>query len=271
MSVSRRAPLSGGCVGRVERIDTTAGPFVLKWMDNAPAGFFEAEAAGLEAIRAATAQLVVPRVIAASPDAFLVLEFLPPAPRGTDFDDRLGRALADLHLSAAAQFGFDRDTFCGATRQPNTWHSSWIEFYANQRIGHQFALASSQGWLDASDGRRLERLIDRFGELLIEPAEGPALLHGDLWSGNQHVTAGGQPALLDPAAFFGHREAELALMTLFGGFSARVFDSYAEARPLEPGWSERQPLYQLYHLMNHLNLFGPGYHRPVVDIIRRYA
>ena len=114
-------------------------------------------------------------------------------------------------------------------------------------------------------------MIGRLDQYISEPAGGPSLHHGDLWSGNVHIAASGEPALIDPSAYFGHREAEWGMMTLFGSFSSRVSDAYHEAYPLEPGWRERNPLYQLYHLMNHLNLFGVGYHSQVMAIVRRYV
>ena len=272
-------PLGGGSISRVERLETTAGPFVVKSMAAAPDGMFEAEAAGLEAIRAAASGFVVPRVIAAvtncpvdsgDPLPFLVIEFLAPGPASTAQHETVGRCLAALHRTSSARFGFLRDTFCGATRQVNTWTPAWVPFYTTQRLGTQVDLARRAGRLDTADLRILARLLSRLDTWLLEPVEGPALIHGDLWNGNLHTTPHG-PALLDPSVSFSHREAELGMMTLFGGFHRRVFDAYDEAFPLEHGWRDRQPLYELYHLLNHLNLFGAGYHRAVMDVARRFV
>src|SRR5690606_27855734 len=161
-------------------------------------------------------------------------------------------------------------TWCGSTAQPNTWADAWVAFYGSARLGHQLSLASGTGVMDTASRRAVERVIARLDSWITEPAEGPALIHGDLWSGNLHITRGG-PALLDPAVYFGHREAELGMMTLFGGFGPRVFEAYDEAFPLDPGWRDRNPLYQLYHVLNHVNLFGAQYLDRLSSIVRRYA
>jgi fructosamine-3-kinase len=253
-------------------------------MADAPDGFVEAEADGLDALRAAGHGFVIPRVVTTSrvtdggqaePERaappFLIIEFLASGTNPRDVNDRVGRNLATLHRTSGDQFGFHRDTFCGAMHQPNPWTTTWVEFYGASRLGHQAELAADAGLVDASDRRVLDRLIDRLDTLLVEPPEGPALVHGDFWTGNLYVTADGTPALIDPAVSFSHREAELGLMTLFGGFPARVFEAYDEAWPLDAGWRDRHPLYQLYHLLNHLNLFGAAYHGSAMAIARRFT
>jgi fructosamine-3-kinase len=271
--VRARAPLGGGSINRTVRLDTTAGPFVLKWHPAAQPGMFEAEAAGLAALRAAGTSLVVPRVItcSAGDGGFIVLEDLPPGRRGPDFDEAFGRGLAELHRATDARFGFDSDNFCGATPQPNPRKDQWVDFYREARLRHQLRLAASAGRLSASERSRVERLADRLDAWIEEPATGPSLIHGDLWSGNLHTTFDGRPALLDPAVYYAHREAEIGMMTLFGGFSARALAVYDEALPLEAGWRDRNPLYQLYHLLNHLNLFGGGYRADVLSVVARYV
>src|SRR5207344_1750478 len=129
----------------------------------------------------------------------------------------------------------------------------WIDFYGSARLDHQARLASDQGRLGTSDRRAIDRLIVRLPDLIDEPPDGPSLIHGDLWSGNLHRDPAGRPALIDPSAYFAHREAELGMMTLFGGFAPEVFAAYDEEWPLEPGWRDRTVIYQLYHLLNHLN------------------
>ncbi len=273
VGVGVRRPLGGGSINRTELVETTAGTFVLKSNRHAPAGMFRAEAAGLSALRASGTSLVVPRVVAVhdSAPAFLLLEYLAAGPRTSDFDEALGRGLAGLHQSTSARFGFDHDNFCGATMQPNPWTDGWVDFYAASRLGHQAELAGAAGRLGADERRAIAGLIDRLGRWIDEPVTGPSLVHGDLWSGNLLRDAGGRPALVDPAAYFAHREAELGMMTLFGGFSERVFAAYHEAFPLDPDWRDRQALYQLYHLLNHLNLFGGGYRAAAMAIVRRYV
>jgi len=264
--ITQRTSLAGGSINQVEALETSAGRFILKTHANAPTGFFEAEAAGLRALAGAGTSLVVPRVIAigGTPRPFLVLEHLGAGRRGPDFDDRLGRGLADLHRATAPRFGFDSDNFCGATPQNNPWTDRWLTFYGESRLGCQVRLARDTGRLSTSEARGIDELIGLLDQWISEPPEGPALIHGDLWSGNLHVTDDGRPALIDPAVSFSHREAELGMMTLFGGISARVFAAYDEAFPLEDGWRERNKLYELYHLLNHLNLFGDTYKERVM-------
>jgi protein-ribulosamine 3-kinase len=271
--IIRRAPLGGGSINRTERVDTDAGSFVLKTNPHARAGLFRAEADGLAALRDSRTSLVVPAVVACeeTAPAFLVIEYLPRGVPTEGFDEQLGRGLAELHRTTSTRYGFERDNFCGATPQPNPWTDRWVEFYGAARLGYQLRLASDAGRLSSDEARRLERLVARLGTWLPEPAEGPALIHGDLWAGNLHVTPDGGPAIIDPAVYFAHREAELGMMHLFGGFSPRVFAAYDEAFPLDAGWRERLGLYQLYHVMNHLNLFGRGYHAQVMAMAGRYG
>lgn len=271
--LTRRVPLGGGSISRTERLDTDAGTFVLKWHPEAPAGMFQAEADGLAALRESRTSLAIPAVVVCQTvaPAFLVLEYLPPGEPSGDFDERLGRGLAALHRTTSARYGFAHDNFCGATPQPNPWTDRWVDFYREARLGHQVQLAVRAGRLSPADRRRLESVMARLGTWVPEPAEGPALVHGDLWAGNLHVTEEGHPALIDPAGYFAHRETDLAMMQLFGGFTPRVFDAYDEAFPLEGGWRERSGLYQLYHLLNHLNLFGGGYHARVMATASRYG
>jgi fructosamine-3-kinase len=271
--ITRRVPLGGGSISRTEHLQTTAGEFVLKSTAGAPGDLVRAEADGLVALAQSGTTLAIPRVIASrvDPPAFLVLEYLEAGPRRRDFDDALGRGLAELHRATAAGFGFAGDNFCGSTPQPNPWTGRWLDFYRDARLGHQIRLAGNAGRLSSRDLQDAERLIARIDRLIQEPASGPSLIHGDLWSGNLHTDAAGRPALLDPAVYYGHREAELGMMTLFGGFPRRVFDAYHDAFPLESGWEERNPLYQLYHLLNHLNLFGAGYHGQVMSVVRRHV
>ncbi|HEX5214176.1 MAG TPA: fructosamine kinase family protein [Vicinamibacterales bacterium] len=263
------ARLGGGSINVVERVDTASGTVIRKSRRDAPPGFFRAEADGLRALAASGTPLIVPAVIDCSGDgdAFLLIEDLGEGARAHDFDARLGAGLAALHRATASRFGFDHDNFCGLTPQPNTWTDRWIDFYRDQRLGHQQSRAMHRDLLSSAELARLDRLRARLGDWIDEPATGPSLIHGDLWSGNVHVTGDGAPALIDPAVSYSHREAELGMMTLFGGFSPRVFDAYADAWPLEPGWRERLPIYELYHLLNHLNLFGGGYRGQVMAVV----
>ncbi|MGE0712689.1 MAG: fructosamine kinase family protein [Planctomycetota bacterium] len=263
----------GGSINQTATVEVAGARWFVKWNDRPLPAQFAAEAAGLAALRAAESGLVVPAPIAwsdAGPGrSFLALEHLPPGRRQAGFDEALGRGLAALHrVSDARGFGFEGDGYCGATPQPNAWLGDWVEFYRERRLGHQLRLAAQRG-AGAALLRAGERLCARLGELLGEP-EPSALIHGDLWSGNLHTAPDGRPGLIDPAAYFGHREAELGMMVLFGGLSERVFRAYDEASPLQPGWRERLDLYTLYHVLNHYNLFGGGYAAQAEQLMRPY-
>jgi fructosamine-3-kinase len=266
-------PAGGGCINTAALVEVGGERLFVKWNDRPLPRQFEAEARGLQAMHDADCGLVIPRPIVFSDRpgaAFLALEYLPPGRRVTDFDLKLGRGLAALHQTTDARgFGFELDGYCGATPQPNGWLDDWATFYAERRLGHQLRLARAAG-MSRRDGDVIERAIERARELCADD-EPPALIHGDLWSGNLHTAPDGAPSLIDPAAYYGHREAELGMMVLFGGFSQRVFDAYDEARPLRAGWRERLDLYTLYHVLNHFNLFGGGYGGQAVSLARAYA
>ena len=172
--------------------------------------------------------------------------------------------------AASGPFGFEEDNYIGATPQPNAWTDDWVTFFAEQRLGFQLRLAADNGF-GGELARLGERLLSRLGELIDEPAEPACLLHGDLWGGNYLCDAEGQPVLIDPAAYYGRREAELAMTTLFGGFDSAFYGAYEEAWPLAPGSAERLEIYKLYHLLNHLNLFGGGYLGGCLGVLRRFA
>ena len=276
VSVLRSEPLSGGCINHAARLHTSRGVFFAKWNDARRPGLFTQEAASLEALRGSGTSLVIPAPVAArDPDGtgpgFLTPPDRAPGPRGARSDAPLGEGLAELHRASWIAFGFTLDTYCGTTLQPNQPLPTWLEFYRDRRLGPQLAMAAAKGLLAPRDRALGERLLERLEAHLAGTEEPPALIHGDLWSGNLHVAPGGRPALIDPAAYYGHREAELGMMTLFGGFSERVFAAYEAAAPLPAGWEERGELYQLYHVLNHANLFGGGYVEQARGIMRRWA
>lgn len=259
-AVREARPLAGGDINDTFEITLHGGEKVfVKTHPRAPAGMFEAEAHGLRWLTEAGA-IRVPQVLASSDGepAYLALEFLTSAKRAPDFDAQLGRALAALHGHGAPFFGLDRDNFIGSLPQSNRKSRDWPSFYWGERLEAQLKRATDRGLVDTRLQQRfqaLERVLpDRIGS-----AEPPSRLHGDLWGGNLHVDDRGLPCLIDPAAYGGHREIDLAMMRLFGGFGARVFAAYEEAWPLAPGSEERVSLYQLYPLLVHVNLFGTGY------------
>jgi len=252
----------GGDVNEAYRVTLDDGRVVfMKTHPSPPAGMYEAEADGLAFL--AEGPLRVPRVLACSHDV-LVLELLEPGPRVHDFDERLGRGLAAMHRRPTA-FGHGVDNFIGPLPQDNAPAPDWPTFYAERRLRPMLARARA----DVSLRRRFDRLVTRLPDL-VGPPEPPARLHGDLWGGNLHVDERGAPALIDPAVYGGHREIDLAMMRLFGGFSARVFASYQEVHPLAPGHEERVALHQLYPLLVHAALFGASYLGAVDRALRAY-
>ena len=286
-TVRSSQPVGGGCIHRAESVELADGRrFFVKSNPAAPANIFEREAEGLAAL-AATETIRVPRAIGShrgEGTAFLVLEAIEGGARRPDFSETFGRLFCQLHRAhrhrAVAEgdpagrverFGFDHDNHLGATEQPNTWTEDWCQFWRSHRLGHQLALARRRGLSDPTLERLGDRLLERLDQLIAEPEEPPCLLHGDLWSGNYMADEQGDPVLIDPAVYYGRREADLAMTHLFGGFDTRFYAAYEELWPLEPGSRERLEIYKLYHLLNHLNLFGRGYRDGCVSILRRFA
>jgi len=259
--VAARA-LHGGDIHSAFRVEMGGGDVLLvKSSAGAPRGMFTAEARGLEWLSAADA-LRIPRVIAIADDVegprFLALEYLEPGGHASTFDETLGRGLAALHRAGAPDYGFDHDNYIGSLPQSNRTHPSWAAFYREERLAPLVRRAIDRHVLGSAAGAKFDRLFSRL-ESMVGSAEAPARLHGDLWGGNLHSDHRGQPCLIDPAVYGGHREIDLAMMRLFGGFGPRVFASYHEAWPLADGHEARVALYQLYPLLVHCNLFGGGY------------
>lgn len=279
VSVDGMCSVSGGDINRAYRLTLTDGACVFmksNTKENLP--FFTAEAEGLAAIAAAGA-LRTPELLGLGTDdrhgAFLLLTWVEAKPQSRGFWENFGRGLAAMHRAdtqhiAGGGFGFAHDNFIGAGRQINTPGDSWVGFFRDCRLTPMFRTADASGYFDAEDRRRMTRLLDRLDEHLIEP-ERPSLLHGDLWSGNFITGSDGEAWLIDPAAYVGHAEADLAMTELFGGFSPVFSDAYKEAFPLAPGYGHRRDLYNLYHLLNHLNLFGTAYRSAVRRILRVYG
>jgi len=245
----------------------------LKTNAQAPRTMFAAEARGLEFLREANA-LRIPEVLAVSAaeegPAFLLLEFIRSAKRRPGFDEQLGRGLAELHHFGAPQFGCSDQNFIGRLVQENRPRATWPDFYREQRLEPQLRAAVTAGRAPLALERKFEQLFKILPQLVGEP-EPPARLHGDLWSGNLHVDERGTPCLIDPAVYGGHREMDLAMMRLFGGFSERVFAAYAEAFPLSPGHAERVRLCQIYPLLVHVNLFGGSYLGALEQALSEYV
>lgn len=266
--LARVSAVGGGCIAETARVTFASGNvFFLKFGAFDPT-LFRKEANGLNALRTAGA-LRVPQVFLAT-ERLLLLEWIPPGRKPPDFFERFGRALAGLHRVRGASFGFFEDNFIGATPQPNPPTATWSEFYVTHRLHFQFRLAERKGYVTPSFARNYARLEARVPEILSGSEEPPTLLHGDLWSGNYLVDEAGAPCLIDPAVYYGHREAELAMTKLFGGFPPVFHHAYAQAFPLPPGHAYRENLYKLYHVMNHLNLFGRGYLPQALSLVEGY-
>ncbi len=223
---------------------------------------FAREAEGLAWLAEADA-LRVPEVVGVSSGEdggapWLALELVPHGRPARDHDERLGRGLALMHRFGAPSFGLEHDNFIGRLPQPNARCATWPELYRTRRLEAQLRRAKDAGLASARMMRGFETLFARL-EALVGPPEPPSRLHGDLWGGNAFADASGAPVLVDPAVYGGHREVDLAMMRLFGGFSARVLGAYAEAWPLADGHEDRVALYQLYPLLVHVNLFGASY------------
>jgi len=261
-------PVAGGCINNGSRIEAQDGhSFFLKQNNAAPADMFEREAEGLRALtvpdgpRTPTPLLVGP--------TFLLLEDLSPAAPAADRWRLFGRQVAAVHNQTGERFGFGHDNYLGSTPQPNPRLDDGYAFFRQHRLLFQAKRAQSAGRLDSQDVQRIEQIANRLPEMI--PEQPPSLIHGDLWSGNAITGPSGEPAWIDPAAHFGWAEAELGMTALFGSFPAPFYQGYQAARPLEPGWRERLPIYNLYHLLNHLNLFGGSYLPQVQSVLSRFA
>jgi len=262
-SVTSCEGVAGGDIGESSVIVLADGErlFAKCYPDAAP-GMASAEARGLVWLSEANA-LRIPEVRAHGEaegelPAFLALEWIETGTPSAQHDEQLGHGLAALHRSGAEGYGFAEDNFIGRLPQSNRSHRDWTAFYAEERLASQLRMARKAGRLPERVARALETLIEKLPSL-CGPQEPPARLHGDLWGGNALVDSAGRPCLIDPAVYGGHREVDLAMMRLFGGFSQRVFSAYDEAWPLAPGHRERVDLYQLYPLLVHVNLFAGSY------------
>lgn len=260
-------PLAGGSINEVSRIQTSKGFLVLKHNRNAPEDMFQAEATGLQ-ILTETGSIRVPEVVHWDVN-FLLLEDLGESQPCSNYWAELGEQLASLHSQPQEQFGFPMHNYCGATVQLNTPCADGFQFFAEHRLLILGRLAYEAGLLERTELQRLETLAYNLEKFI--PQMPAVLIHGDLWSGNIHCDEHGKPALIDPACYWGWAEAELAMTRLFGGFSADFYASYQEAGNINPDWRDRVDLYNLYHVLNHLVLFGGSYLQSVKTTLDRYC
>lgn len=263
------SPVGGGNINAAYRLEGTDNArYFLKLNDARHHPMFIAEAAGLDTI-ATTNTLRVPQAIAhgiAGEKSYLILEYLELRRHGDA--TLLGEQLSALHRCTSTQFGLAQDNFIGSTPQPNTPNMNWIEFWREQRLGFQLQLAAQNGY-----GGQLQslgaKLLDALPTFFAGYTQQPSLLHGDLWSGNHAFLEDGTPAIFDPAVYYGDRECDIAMTELFGGFSADFYTAYQAAWPLDSGYEARRDLYNLYHLLNHINLFGKQYVRQTEQLIQK--
>ncbi|MFW6227961.1 MAG: fructosamine kinase family protein [Alkalispirochaeta sp.] len=268
--------IGGGSINETSHLTLSDGTdLFLKRNSSRHDGLFREEARGLRALRRG-GRPRVPEPIAIGEDGetqFLLLEYIPTGKRGATFLSELGEELATLHRTVRCdRCGFDEDNHIGSTPQLNRWDPDWHRFFGEMRLIPQMERARASGYADAAMERRLHRVVSMLPELLpaLDPG-GASILHGDLWGGNVIVGPAGEPVLIDPAVYFGHREADLAMTELFGGFGSVFLRRYREVWELEPGYEGRRDLYNLYHLLNHLNLFGTGYLGSCAAVLRRYG
>ncbi len=264
--------VGGGCISQAYRVPSSQGPLFVKLNHAVGVAMFEAEADGLQALQDGGA-LAVPAVYCVGrveETAYLFLAWLDLVAKTPAAETALGRGLARQHRISSDHFGWRRDNAIGSTHQPNDPHDNWIDFLRDRRLGFQLNLAAGNGLPRAEQeaGAALLSGLERFfgGE-----APAPSLLHGDLWSGNWGSTTSDVPYVFDPAVYFGDREADLAMTRLFGGFSRAFYDAYMTEWPLRPGWESRVDLYNLYHLLNHFNLFGGSYLPQISGVLARLA
>lgn len=271
-SVKAFHPASDGCINHGGELVTTAGSYFLKWNNRQRyPQMFEKESKGLTLLKSANC-IDVPNVIHVGEAAdlqFIIMSFVKSGRRAKNYWSLLGEQLANLHQNTHTHFGLDHNNYIGSLIQRNALTENWIDFFVQHRLEIQLSLGERNGKITSDIRKQFDVLYKKLPDLL--PQEKPALLHGDLWSGNVMVNEKGEPALIDPAVYYGHREAELAFTQLFGGFEQEFYLSYNNAFPLIPGFSSRTDLYNLYPLLVHVNLFGGGYLHQVVNILSRYV
>jgi protein-ribulosamine 3-kinase len=260
----------GGCINNSYRWESAGGPLFVKLAATSSLATFEAEAEGLKELGNAGA-VRVPGVLAvgsAANYAFLALEWIDLAPASGSAQALLGEQLARQHRIASSRFGWSRDNTIGSTEQPNAWTEDWPTFFREHRLRFQLDLAHRNGHGTRLHERGTE-LLQRMHLFFTSHAPTASLLHGDLWGGNAGADSAGAPVIFDPAVYYGDRETDLAMTRLFGGFSASFYSAYESVWPLPHGAADRVDLYNLYHVLNHLNLFGASYLQQAVGTIDR--
>ncbi len=256
--IEKSHPVSGGCINQGYAVSGNGLIYFVKINQANQEAMFAAEALGLKQIHA-TKTIRVPEPICwgiAEKSSYLVLEWLEFGGGNSQSWEKMGRNLAHLHqVSLSDRFGWHCNNTIGSTPQINTISNNWADFFAHQRIGYQLRLAKERGGNFPDE----DQVIPAISEILSQHQPHPSLVHGDLWSGNAAITVDGEPVILDPATYWGDREVDLAMTELFGGFPAAFYRGYNDVFPLDAGYQKRKTLYNLYHILNHFNLFSGGY------------
>lgn len=270
--VIEQRKVSGGDINHAYYVRTDENEYFVKANVNVPSSFFEVEAFGLDTVRQ-TNTIDVPNVYYYDTDPnqtmYLIMEWIE-GEKNTNTDEQLGRNLAAMHLAeSAGSYGLDRHSFVGTLLQENQWYRSWSDYYREKRLLPQLEIGKERGYMSTKRLKNLEKLIERLDDFI--PKQPPAsLLHGDLWAGNWMIGPRGIPYLIDPSIVYGDPIFELAMTELFGGFSPVFYRAYQELLPLPDDYEDRKPIYQLFYLLVHLNLFGETYGPSVDRILKRY-
>ncbi len=272
IQISSVHPVGGGSINSAYGLETNVGKFFVK-LNSASRypGMFKKEAMGLKILSDA-GELPVPEIVGFGEnhaEAFLVLKFIETGTSSAGFWENFGHALARLHGHSADSFGLDHDNYIGSLPQRNTFHNTWETFFVEERLQPLMHMAFDNKLLNNNDIKAFKNFFGQIDTLF--PKEPPALLHGDLWGGNFMTNQAGEAVLIDPAVYFGHREMDLGMSQLFGGFHHRFYDAYTEAYPLEPGWEKRLDYCNLYPLLVHVNLFGGSYVGSVQRILQPFT
>ncbi|MFW6362562.1 MAG: fructosamine kinase family protein [Spirochaeta sp.] len=304
VTVRSSDPVAGGCINQGKRIVLSNGTVLFcKQNSTRLEGMFLAEAQGLAALIGLSTRVAGPRVptpvglVQTKSHQFLLLEWIESGRRTVGGTGEFGVSLAAMHAAVVAttdlpgyipekasdttvelpeagspvqQFGFVGNNYIGSTPQENTWESSWVDFFAEHRLRYQLNLAKRNGLINSNVMTLADSVLSRLSSLLPEP-DHPSMLHGDLWNGNMMVDQQGSVVLIDPAVYLGHSEADIAMMELFGSPGSSFFDAYQEIIPIPSGYDDRREIYNLYHLLNHLNLFGSSYRAPVMRVLERFS
>lgn len=266
-SITNSRSIGGGCIAHATKITCGNTSYFLKY-GNLPHDMFQKEAHGLEEIRLSNT-ITCPHVIEVNPN-FLLLEYIDQGLQTHTFFTSFGRLFANMHKHTANLCGFYEDNFIGTTIQKNTQSSSWSEFYLENRIVFQIKCMEQKGLPTKELRTRISQLESRIPSILSGSDNIFSLLHGDLWHGNYIIHNNGSPCLIDPAVYYGNREADLAMTKLFGGFPPEFYEAYEREFPLPEGTEHREGIYRLYHIMNHYTLFGGSYYQQAISLLDRY-